>query len=232
MDSIGKIFGGGGGGGGITDWLGLGLGGFGVLNNILSGIKQRQALQGAVTQQQTTANLLNNPALIAQKVAAASQPLDQSLVQDITNQVQAQGAERGWATSPNIMQAVLGQTLAPYKLNEQQIAAQMISRVMGLPFDQSLQLADAFSKSGSDTTAFWQMLQQGQNPEDQSVIYDPYGLVTGSPNFRTPGGGGGGDVPAPPMTTPDPYAFPGSIPSLTPPTAAPDYPWDYGTQGT
>lgn len=122
-----------------------GLGGFGLIGNILSSIKQNQATNAELS-------YLQNPAKLASAINATTQPLSTALTQDVGNQVQGYLAERGLATSPTIAAATEAQALAPYQLQEQQLAEQGILGTLN-PF--SNRIGSGATDMGSLMKLFW-----------------------------------------------------------------------------
>jgi hypothetical protein len=119
------------GGKGITDLLALGTAGAGGIGNILNNRERNQELNYVKQQQEA----LQDPAQLAARVKAATQPLDAGLVQSVGNQVSGQLAEQGLAQAPGIQGTVLAQALAPAELQEQQNALQLVLKQLGMPVE-------------------------------------------------------------------------------------------------
>jgi hypothetical protein len=129
----------------------------GTGSNIIGGIKQGQEADQSINHSKMVAALLNNPALMSQKIAALKQPLSQGLVQDVTNTTQGQLAERGLGTSPQIAGAVESQALAPFEQKSQEDAINAFLGTLGIspPTPQ-------FGKV--DTSGFWNSFQPKAAP--------------------------------------------------------------------
>lgn len=96
--------------------------GTGVVGNLVSGIQRGQEVDALRNQQK----ILSNPAEVSKLVAGATQPLDQGLVQAVTNATQGAAAERGLATSPGLFSGMLAQNLAPFEQQNQSLALQQV----------------------------------------------------------------------------------------------------------
>jgi hypothetical protein len=131
MDALGSIgdFFGSSGGKGLESLLGLGLTGAGLYGN-LSAEHQQQQEENYLKAQQAQ---LQNPTVLSNEVAAATQPLSRGLTEALTNQVQGTLAESGLAESPGITATALTQAEAPYILQNQQNALQLVLQRLGLP---------------------------------------------------------------------------------------------------
>lgn len=78
-------------------------------------------------------SIINNPGKLAQMATATEKPLDNALVQGVTNNVQGQLAERGLSQAPGIFASTESQALAPYVQQNQQTAMQAILQALQLP---------------------------------------------------------------------------------------------------
>lgn len=111
----------------IIPGLGLGVGGAGLVGNILSSIQQGRVASEA----EHNAHL--SPNQLATMVSQATQPLDRNLINAINNQVSGDMASRGLAEAPGIFAATEGQALAPFQQANQDRALQLIMEKLGLP---------------------------------------------------------------------------------------------------
>src|SRR5215472_7120906 len=116
----------------------VGSGILGMISNLIRARRIDEAQKAAIQNQRNLQALTNNPALLAQKVAAAEQPLNQGLVAGVENQAQAGLAERGLGTSPQIANQVFAQALGPYEQENRMAALQSLLRSYGLD-DQAIQ---------------------------------------------------------------------------------------------
>lgn len=131
----------------------LGTAGGGFLQNWLA---SRQANQ----KQQFVQDLITNPAKFNALVAQTEQPLNQGLVQDITRQTDAYGAERGFGSSPAIMKDILAQALAPAEMQNQQTAINSLLQRLGIYSGQP-------TMKPVDLTSIFKALSMAQQPSVQ-----------------------------------------------------------------
>lgn len=111
----------------LAQIIGIGGAGAGLFGNIMNSITRGNAIS------QMTKNENLSPEALAAKVSAATKPLDQSLVENIQNQVQADVASRGLAQAPGVFAAEESQAIAPAEQQNQQTALQLILRQLGIP---------------------------------------------------------------------------------------------------
>jgi hypothetical protein len=120
LSNIGSFLGSGAGKGLLTG----GTLGAGLLQNLMA---ERQAN----AKQKFVQDLITNPEKFNALVARTERPLSQGLVQDISRQTDAYGAERGLGSSPYIMKDVLAQSLAPAEMQQQQMAINSLLSRLG-----------------------------------------------------------------------------------------------------
>lgn len=171
---------------GIGKLLQLGLGIPGVISNISQARAQAQ-------RQKQIDELTKNPALLAAKIKALQQPLSQGLVQDVTNQAQAQLAERGLSSSPQIATAVESQALAPYEFAEQQRATNAFLQSLGLDVGGP----NALPGGPVDTSGLWGLFQ----PTSTTSSATPYSFPSGTGPNQIPSSNDPG-IAVPPLTVP------------------------------
>lgn len=111
----------------ILPILQLGTAGSGLVGNIMSSIQQGNVASEAEKNAKLT------PGQLGTMVSGATAPLDRSLINAVTNNVQADVASRGLAESPGIFAATEGQALAPFEQANQDRALQLILAKLGLP---------------------------------------------------------------------------------------------------
>jgi len=104
----------------------------GAGTNIYSGIQQMQENNRLLGAQKYVTSLLQNPTKMAAATAGYTQPLTAGLTSDITNQVQANLAERGMGSSPAAFTQQLTQALAPYIQQNQQTGLNALMQSLGL----------------------------------------------------------------------------------------------------
>jgi hypothetical protein len=111
----------------------LGLTGAGLLGNLQTA-KQRQDQINVMKQQEALQQqYIKNPALLAEKVQQAQLPLTEGLIQEISGPAIANQAARGLAESPYITAATIAQSIAPWEIQQQQAAQNMVMQTLGLP---------------------------------------------------------------------------------------------------
>jgi len=91
-----------------------------------------------------------SPGQAAGGIMSFEQPLSQDLINAIMRQVQAEVGLRGFADSPALFAEITAQTLGPYQLAEQQLAAQNYWNLMQLPIEalQGVRFPEAADVSG------------------------------------------------------------------------------------
>jgi hypothetical protein len=102
---------------------GLGLLGYG-------GYQGYNALQ----QQLAAMNFAQDPAAMMQRIRAFEQPLSHNLIHSIMRDINPSIAARGLATSPGMTQQITAEALAPYELQEQQLATGLTTQGLQYPF--------------------------------------------------------------------------------------------------
>lgn len=134
MDSVTSLFSNltsGGGGSDFLKLLGIGSGVAGTVGNIQANQARNKVLSSEMSQMNTLNNL--TPAQIASGTQSLEVPLSNNLVSSVGNTVQGQLASRGLSQAPGIYASSLAQGLAPYQLQEQQMAQQAFFQKLGLP---------------------------------------------------------------------------------------------------
>ena len=107
--------------------------GAGLIGNIMNSITRGKQVGQLESAEKKFANM--TPEQFAGLVSRAEHPLDASLIQGIQNTVQADLGSRGLAEAPGIFAAQESQALAPYKLQEQQNAINLVMKQLGLPIE-------------------------------------------------------------------------------------------------
>jgi hypothetical protein len=102
------------------------------------------------------------PEQLSGMVTKAEQPLGTDLLQNVGNLVQADMGTRGLSQAPGIFAAEESQTLAPYKLQEQQMALQLVMKQLGLPIEYAQAILQGMG-GPSNITPLLQLLMKG-NP--------------------------------------------------------------------
>lgn len=182
-------------------------GGMGVLSNVIRGNRVNEAQKAALQRQAELNQLIKNPALLAQKVQAMTQPLNQGLVQGVENTAQAGLAERGLGTSPQIANEVFAQALGPYQHQNQMEALRSVLQMYGID-DSMINTIIGAEGQPTDTSGLWGAMQK-----------PPASVYTNTNSSKIPTAGP--DVPVPGITVPG--ADQGTPPFLDPGNAAPQY---------
>jgi len=126
----------------------LATSGLGLVGNIMNSITRGKAIGRLEDINKLT------PQQLAAKVAAARQPLDRALVENIENQVQADVATRGLSQAPGVFAAEESQALAPAEQANLDRAMQLVLAQWGIPNE----ILAATSGPGSDPTTALMML--------------------------------------------------------------------------
>lgn len=143
----------------ITKLGEIGTAGAGLYGN-LSGERQAQKERDYLTKQQNT---LADPTALANKVAAATQPLNRGLVESVGNQVSGTLAEQGLGQAPGIQGTVLAQALAPFEQQNQATALQLVMKQLGLPIEYAQTLLANMPKQ-TNLAPLLALLQKGATP--------------------------------------------------------------------
>jgi len=131
ISSIGNLFKGSSGGLDISKLFGIGAGGAGAIGNFLASQKRNEVLNQQLAVQRQLMNM--TPDQLSAGITSLERPLTAGLTSSVGNAVQAYLAERGLSQAPGIQSETLAQGLAPYQLQEQQLATQAFLQKLGLP---------------------------------------------------------------------------------------------------
>jgi hypothetical protein len=164
-------------------WVLAGGGVAGTVGNI-QGNQARNAVLSAEMARMNAYNKLT-PAQVTEGITSLEQPLSKNLTNAVGNTVQGQLAERGLSQAPGIFASSLAQGIAPYQLQEQQLAQQAYFQKLGLPISAQPSPFGPFPQQ-TNTSQLWQALMS---------------------KFMTPGGGGGSIVPGPDNVGSNPDQF-------------------------
>ncbi|HEV2521033.1 MAG TPA: hypothetical protein VGT24_01520 [Candidatus Acidoferrales bacterium] len=125
-------------------------------------------------------DLANNPAKSEAKIASLVQPLNGSLEKSVENSVQGYLGSRGLSESPQISEAVLSQSLAPYEQQNIQNAIDEYYRSLGLglnaeqknmPFEPDLSKLLASLQSPPNPSSIGALPTSTTNPDVWSEIF-------------------------------------------------------------
>lgn len=168
----------------------LGLAGTGA--NIYSGIQNTEANNQALGAQKYVTNLMENPAKMTAAAAQYAQPLSAGLTSDISNQVQANLAERGLGSSPAAYTQQLTQAIAPYIQQNQQTAMQQLLQTLGLapkptasPMTNMSQLLASLKGGSTSSPASTGSVPSGQLDYILSEMENVPDLSTSSPDLSS-----------------------------------------------
>lgn len=100
--------------------------------NVYSGIQNAQNTNSYNNTQKYIQSLVQDPTKMQKAAASYTQPLTAGLTDTVTNQVQAQLAERGLGGSPAALQSNLAQALAPYIQQNQQTGLNALMNSLSL----------------------------------------------------------------------------------------------------
>lgn len=195
---LGKIFGGqvqtpgqdpGMGGSPSGGWLGsiaplalAGSGIMGTIGNFLGNRARNQVLSKEMAQMDALQKL--TPAQIASGISSLQAPLSKNLTNAVSNQVQGELATRGLSQAPGIYAASLGQGIAPYQLQMQQLAQDAYFKKLGMPIQARPSPFGPFPNQ-TNTTGIWQQLMQRfmRPPLGGTTGTDPSGVASPEPGI-------------------------------------------------
>ncbi len=160
-----------------------GLAGAGLVGNIMNEKSRSDELNYLKKQQDSAPNATE----LSKQVAAATQPLNQGLVQGVENQVQGSLAEQGLSQAPGIQASVLAQSLAPAQQQNQNTALQLVLKRLGLPeeYGQILLGGQAPNANLAPLLALLQKNNTPTNPTSDTGNFDVASLMK---LFDVPGG--------------------------------------------
>lgn len=153
--------------------------GTGLLGNIMNSIIRGKEVGKLQDAEKRLASL--TPEKLAGLVSRAEQPLGADLTQSVGNLVQADVAGRGLAESPGVFAATESQALAPYKLQQQQMALELVMKQLGLPIEYAKAILEA-TGGNVDVSKILALLQQNnsggnQVPDTSGITSDVGSLV-------------------------------------------------------
>jgi hypothetical protein len=120
-------------------------------------------------QQQNAANLALNPNAMANQILGYQQPLQQNLLNSIMENIGPTIAAQGLGTSPGMTEQILGEALGPYQMQEQQMATNLASQGVMMPYELGAGGAGWFPQAlASGATAF--MPSQAMNPAMEILL--------------------------------------------------------------
>jgi hypothetical protein len=132
--------------------------GLGEIGNLLAGRQQQQQASNLQKQENAIANL--TPAQLSQMAISGSKPVDNALIQSLTNTVQGDLASRGLAEAPGIFAAGESQAIAPYIEQNYQASLNAVLQKLGLPLEYANVIKQFMPNQQSMTPALQLLLQQ------------------------------------------------------------------------
>lgn len=157
--------------------------GLGEIGNLLAGSAASSQENQLANQEKKIASL--TPAQLTSMVTAAQRPIDNALVQNINNSVQADMASRGLAQAPGIFAASEAQALAPAEQANYQTALNQVLAQLGLPLSYAQTLAQFLPKTQNMTPAMQLFLQQLSKLKSTNAAGGGPGFPTTGPNPPT-----------------------------------------------
>lgn len=141
----------------IAPYAGLGSAGMGVIGNIQANSARNSVLNAEMARMNAYNRL--TPGQVATGISQLERPLDSNLLHSVGNAVSGQLAERGLSQAPGIQAEALAQGLAPYQLQEQQLAQQAFFQKLGLPIQAQPSPFGPFPQT-TNTNQLWQALSR------------------------------------------------------------------------
>jgi hypothetical protein len=174
----------------------------GLIGNIISSITRGRQVSNLESAEKKFANL--TPEQLAGLVSRAEAPLSQDLLQTVGNTVQADMASRGLAQAPGIFAAAETQDLAPYRIQEQQKALELVLKQMGLPIEYARAIIEA-TGGNADVSKVLAMLMNmnkggGGVPDTSGIPSDTGSILEQIIASQIPGGIPGSTPPTLPGT--------------------------------
>lgn len=174
------------GGGWMSKVLPLILAGSGIagtVGNVQANAARNKVLSSEMAQMEALTKL--TPSQIASGIASLQAPLSKNLTNSVSNSVQGELANRGLSQAPGIYASSLAQGIAPYQLQEQQLAQDAYFKKLGLPIQARPSPFGPFPNT-TNTSQIWQQLMQrymgqggGKQQMDTTGVASPVpGLVS------------------------------------------------------
>lgn len=161
--------------------------GAGLLGNIMNSITRGKQVGKLEDAEKKFASM--KPEELAGLVSRAEKPLDQDLLQSVGNLVQADVAGRGLAESPGVFAATESQALAPYKIEQQKMALELVMKQLGLPIEYAKAVIDAVGPNADISKVLAMLMNQNQGSSSGGLTYPiPSGGESPAPGSGLPGG--------------------------------------------
>jgi hypothetical protein len=165
---------------GIAPALGIGTAGAGIAGNLMNAITRGQQVSQLQSAEKKLANL--TPEQLSGMVAKGTAPLNQNLLQNVGNLVQADVAGRGLAESPGVFAATESQALAPYQQQNQSTALQLVMKKLGLPIEYADAIINAVGPN-ANVGSILQTLMQMPQKSNLGGVPDTSGIPSPVPGI-------------------------------------------------
>jgi hypothetical protein len=132
--------------------------GAGLIGKVLNSIQRGKEVGKLQDAEKKFTSL--TPEQLSGMVTKAEQPLGNDLLQNVGNLVQADLGTRGLSQAPGIFAAEEAQTLAPYKLQEQRMALELVMKQLGLPIEYAQAILSGMG-GPSNVSPLLQLLMKG-----------------------------------------------------------------------
>lgn len=169
---------------GIAPYAGLGSAGAGIIGNV----QANNARNSVLSAEMNRMNAYNKmtPADVVKGITSLEQPLSSNLTHNVGNVVSGQLAERGLSQAPGIQAQALAQGLAPYQLQEQQLAQQAFFQKLGLPISAQPSPFGPFPQT-TNQNQLWQALSRTfMNAPGGNNGFNYWAANNASPNVPAP----------------------------------------------
>jgi hypothetical protein len=136
--------------------------GTGLVGNILNSITRGQQVSNLQSAEKKFSSL--TPEQFSSLVTRSEQPLGQDLIQSVNNSVQADMATRGLSQAPGVFAAEEAQTLAPFKMAQQQQALQQVLAQLGLPIEYAQSIINSLGPNANVSPLLQLLMNKGSGP--------------------------------------------------------------------
>jgi hypothetical protein len=146
----------------------------GLIGNIMNSVQRGNEVGNLRSAEKKFANL--TPEQLSGMVSRAEQPLSQDLLQNVGNLVQADMGTRGLSESPGIFASTETQALAPYKLQQQQMALELVMKQLGLPIEYAQAILSGMGGQ-ANISPLLQLLMKGKDTSSGGAAPDIQRLI-------------------------------------------------------
>jgi len=131
----------------------------GLIGNIMNSVQRGNEVGNLRAAEKKFESL--TPEQLSGLVTRAEQPLSQDLLQNVGNLVQADMGTRGLSEAPGIFASTETQALAPYKMEQQRIALELVMKQLGLPIEYAQAILSGMG-GPSNISPLLQLLMKGK----------------------------------------------------------------------